>query len=916
MLSYTSTTPRPQDQTGEPPLTTASTTRQRFAARRGPWLTALLFLILAGAGAPAWAASSGELKAAYLFNFTKYVEWPGEHDQESLVIGLFGEGDALAQQLRQGASGRTVRGKPVKVVQIDSLDQVRAQGVNLLSVGPQASGDAGNIMRQLRGARVLLVTENATQPREIMINLLRPDAQHMRFEINKANALVEGLRISKDILLLGGTELDVAQLFKETEQELGQSRRRSQELQRQLAQQAAQIESQNREIALKTSKLLEQDQAISARQQELETRTAELRSQEKLLAQYESERKKIQDDLSNLTRKLDDSQAKVVAAQQSMQSVREQAEIKQREVESRQREVSLLSEQIRTKFDTLQQQQDKLRMLNAQIGQQSTQLKEQGALIQSQKQLLIGVTAGLAIVGLLVVVTTVSYRQASRARTALARNNEALAETVEQLTATQAELTTTLHQLDSARQDAEQASIAKSAFLANMSHEIRTPMNAILGFAQLLQLDDNLSSSQQDQLGIINRSGQHLLNLINDILEMSKIEAGRAQLHEADFDLHELVQDITRLFHAQASRKNLSVALHIPPDMPRFVHADPAKLRQILINLIGNAVKFTERGSVQIHMDTALLGSGRARVSLQVQDSGPGIPPDELELVFEQFQQSRHNAGRAGGTGLGLAISRQYARLMGGDVTAISEPGKGSTFTLTIEVELGNARDPQAASQAPLLVDVPAGRPTPRVLVVDDQPDNRAVLRAMLNRAGFPVIEAENGEQAVAHCVNGDCELVLMDLAMPVMDGLEATQLIRRLPIPVPVVIVSANVLGGQQDEAVAAGAEGFLPKPIEEQGLLAMVGRVLGLSYKTSPGTGAVRMPSGRRLTPEALAGLPDGLREQLVSAASGGFMDRLAQLITVVNEQHPELARGLRELADEYRIEELLALLEKPRP
>ncbi|MEL7314486.1 MAG: response regulator, partial [Cyanobacteria bacterium J06559_3] len=365
---------------------------------------------------------------------------------------------------------------------------------------------------------------------------------------------------------------------------------------------------------------------------------------------------------------------------------------------------------------------------------------------------------------------------------ALADLNATLEEKVEERTLA---LQQANDQLETAKTSAEVASQAKGAFLASMSHELRTPLNAILGFSQILSRDLSLKSEQQQQLTIINRSGEHLLNLINDVLEMSKIEAGKMTLNLDRINLHMLLEDLHAMLGLKADAKGIQLVLDHAPDLPTHVEADPSKLRQVLINLLGNAVKFTETGTVKLKVSCRLHApkpddSERASVAatqavtFAVEDTGAGIAPHELERVFEAFTQTETGRRSQKGTGLGLAISYQLVQLMGGMLQVASQVGVGSRFWFEIPlrvVSLGAI--PQADKWVLALA---PGQPRYRVLVVDDVAELRLLLTRMLGEVGFEVQEAENGEAAIACWKAWQPHLILMDWQMPVMDGETATR--------------------------------------------------------------------------------------------------------------------------------------------
>jgi PAS domain S-box-containing protein len=461
-----------------------------------------------------------------------------------------------------------------------------------------------------------------------------------------------------------------------------------------------------------------------------------------------------------------------------------------------------------------------------------------------------------------------------------------------------------------AKDAAEQASRAKSSFLAHVSHEIRTPMNAILGYAQLLLRDDSLSAPQRRQVEVIQSSGTHLLQVLNDVLEMSKIEAGRVSLTVAPFDLRAMLGEVESMFRVLTSAKGIALAVESDATLPRGLEADGAKIKQVLINLLSNAVKFTDSGKVAVRVTCAPTAADGRRVRVDVEDTGIGIDAEGLDRLFRTFEQLAAGA-RIGGTGLGLAISRNFAQLMGGDVTVQSTPGAGSLFTFTFEAKLGDVQHAEADPRgAP--VRVAADQRRPKILVVDDIATNRDLCRELLAQVGFVTREASNGEEALVVHESWHPDLVLMDLRMPGMDGFDATRRLRAAGSTARIVALTASGLSDVEPDALAAGADMFLRKPYDDRDLLRRIGDLLRVEYEyEAPVPPSLSAPPERVALSQLLAELPTDLRGELREAATAARARRITELATRVGEHSEAAAAAIDDLTRRFRYDLILAAL-----
>ncbi|MEH2110248.1 PAS domain S-box protein [Nostoc sp.] len=474
-----------------------------------------------------------------------------------------------------------------------------------------------------------------------------------------------------------------------------------------------------------------------------------------------------------------------------------------------------------------------------------------------------------------------------------------------------------------AKETAETANRSKSAFLANMSHELRTPLNAILGFAQLMERDTTLNKRQRDSLATINRSGEHLLNLINDVLEMSKIEAGRIVLNPTSFDLHRLLQEMQQMFQVRAKDKKLSLSFELAPNLHQYIVTDESKLRQVLINLLGNAIKFTNTGGVTLRVEVGedntknSLRNPQSLITFEIEDTGLGIPTEELDNLFQPFVQTTSAKQVREGTGLGLTISRQFVQLMGGDIHVHSVVGSGSTFYFDIKIELANSLDIAPPTLKRRVIALASGQPVYRILVVDDREDNCDLLTQLFNSIGFETQIAANGQEAIALWQTWEPHLIFMDMRMPVMDGYEATKQIRATLKGQATVIIAltASAFDEERFVVLSAGCNDFVRKPFREEVILNIISKYLGVRYvyeQEALQKDQLAENSNLKLlsVEEILAQMPSEWVTQLHQAALCTDEKLIFSLLEQIPEESALLANTLSDWVNNFRVDKVIDL------
>lgn len=461
---------------------------------------------------------------------------------------------------------------------------------------------------------------------------------------------------------------------------------------------------------------------------------------------------------------------------------------------------------------------------------------------------------------------------------------------------------------------ADMANKSKSAFLANMSHEIRTPLNAIIGFSQLMNRDKLLTESQREYNVSIIRAGEHLLALINDILELSKIEAGRIVVNPTNVNLHLMLNDIQMIFKDRAESKYLQFICEVSDDLPQYVIVDEGKLRQIFVNIIGNAIKFTEEGGIAVRTRTERIDEDSNMLAVEIQDSGPGISEREVGKLFRHFEQTSSGVSKGSGTGLGLALSKELAILLGGDITVSSEVGIGSIFTFKVKIQKGHAEAIET-SISKRVIGIANDNESYRILVVDDKDENLRAVVNLLKLVGFETEEAVDGKDAIEKFEIWNPHLILMDMRMPVMDGYEATRRIKETDKgqKTPIVALTASAFEDERKKIEALGMQGYIRKPFKERELFNTMGKILGIEYiyEDEKTDSVETYHTHKVLIPEDIHRLPSELIFRMSEAISVADLDQFIQLVQKIDPENEAVAQQLMEMAKNYEYSNLQQLL-----
>lgn len=822
------------------------------------YIVMLIFLLLFdfNVGLHSQKSASRELLvSSYIYNFAKSIRWPVNTTLKAFKILIFNsQNPNQVRTLKKVTQAAMLNEIPIDVVVSDKIDALSQ--CQLVFVEDPNDELMKRLYEEIDGKPILLVTVGWDNKQLVHINLFESKGNVMQFEVNKANIINQGLKPLPDLIIYGGSEIDVAKLYKQGQASMAA-------LQKKLLSR----EKRLRELTMEILKRGNENKALQSQLIELE-KTIEQSSL--IISQQEQKIKEQLEEIKNKTQLMEKQDLLI--------------KNKEKEFAARKLEVEKITHDIKEKESLLSRLILTTEEQETKIKEQMARINTMGGEIETQKR-------ELQLFQVIIILSVILFMTIILAYITKRRHNRVLQARTD-------ELNRATEQLALAKDQAILASQAKSTFLANMSHEIRTPMNAILGFTELLK--ERIKESEFVRfLDSIDSSGKSLLKLINDILDLSKVEAGKFDLQVNSISLSQLFDEIKTLFSNPIENKGLKLHMDISPDLPSAILLDENRLRQVLVNLMANAVKFTDSGTIKLSAHCQYPHEAEDSVislNISVQDTGIGISAEQLSKIFNAFEQSAgQDSQKFGGTGLGLAITKRLIEKMNGDIHVQSEPGQGSTFSVLLKgVEVASIESSKGQHyEYRNFKNVIFEENT--ILIADDIDYNRELLRGFLADYDFKLVEAKNGIEVLAQARRKQPALILLDMKMPVMNGFKTVEMLNKEKNlrDIPVIAVTASALK-EEKIAIKNVCDGYLRKPISRNSLITELLRFLPhKANKEIPTEKVIK----EDLTPEILANCPE-LLDILKS-----HLQRLKELSDTMSIDHIEaFGNEMKELGSKF--------------